>query len=60
MRYVADFAVLCRLMDQFERQHLARVAAETIVISRLYACMRFVALIAVEPRHGHSVGEFRF
>lgn len=57
MRHVANLAVLGRLMDPLERQHLARVTAETVSISRLDARMRLVALIAVEPRHGHPVGE---
>ena len=57
MRHMAILAVLGRLVGPFERQHLARVTAETIVISRLDARMGLVALVAVEPRHGHPVGK---
>ncbi len=47
-------------MDGLEFQHLARMATQTIIISRLDACVGFMALVAVEPGHGDPVGEGSF
>ena len=57
MRHVANLAVLDRSVNRLERQNFARMTTETIFIRRFDARMGLVALIAVEPRHGHPVGK---
>jgi len=57
MGLVTGLAALARFMDRFERQHLSGMATQAIVVVRLDAGMRFVALIAVQPRHRYAVRE---
>jgi hypothetical protein len=55
VRYVAGVAVFGGRVNAFEREYFAGMTAETIVIIRLDAHMRFVTFIAIQPRHGDLV-----
>ena len=47
MWLMAVCAWLCDFMRRLEHEHLLGMTAEAIVVSRLYAGMRFVALVTV-------------
>ena len=57
MRLVTYNALLVRMMDGSGIQDLASMAAQTVFINRLYAIMRLVALITVQPGHRDLFGE---
>jgi hypothetical protein len=57
MRFMTDNALLVRVMDGSGIQNLASMAAQTVFIYRLYAIMRLVTLVTVQPSHGDLVGE---
>ncbi len=58
---MAGGAALAGLVHGGPRKHLARMAAEAVFIGRFCdAVVRFVTLVAVEPRHRRGAGEDQF
>lgn len=57
MRFMTDNARLVRMMDGSGVQDLASMAAQAVFVHRLYAIMRLVTLITVQPGHGDLVRE---
>lgn len=55
MRLVTFRAVLARLVNTLERKHLKSMAAQAIVVVRLHAGMRFVALVTFQPGHRRTI-----
>ena len=55
MWLVTFHAALARLVDSLERQHLMGMATQAIIVARLDARMRLVALVAIQPRHRYPV-----